>query len=590
MKNQHIFALAALFCLYFPLTAQRLDLSYAQNGLYIDGVAGSYYANPQASRLPDGSMLVVHEYRLNDVTSHANGQYLIRLRPDGKLDKSFGDDGNVWHSIQHHKGEGRYCVIPKTRIQKDGKILAALNYTETSRGRSEGVLARFMPDGSLDQSFGQGGLYNVDIGGYSQLRDIETYPNGDILLIGDAEIEPPQQRTTYKGLLLRLNSAGKPVSSFGNKGVAFYDFDDSNPYGQVHVENMFDAVVLADQKILVWAGFQSQHLGTSQQLIRFTAQGKADASFGAQGTKEVRLPIFDNHKRWGGDMKLMPDGKIYVCGFIWWDKSREGKHHCSPLVARFNTDGTFDRSFGENGALMVKASSEKIYTLDLLLQEDKKIVLLTSSLSGRATLSRVNYDGSSDASYGTSQSTPAGMESMGLFWGEKGSIYVYGAYHYESKKTSHIAFCRFHHNGKPQMDDHEQPQPAPQPNPTPNPQPVPEDNDVVEEPIQMRTFLHTKTTEQNFRMTLRYTQPISASMTIFVTSPDGKTTRIIKTNRQQTAREYTEVFTLPRNIEVGTHTIHLRSADGRIHTKVKLQISAAAKAAATAQAAPKKPK
>ena len=568
---------------YLPASwAQRLDAGYAKSGLFIDAVGGGYYANPQVQQLGDGSFIVANEYALESKESHARGQYLTRLTADGKLDKNFGDGGRVWHSIQHYKGEGRYPVVAKTAQQRDGKLLVVLNFTETSRGRSEAIVARFLPDGSLDASFAQGGLYVVELGkgGYSKLSDVRLFANGDILLVGDAEIEQAKGFPMYRGLLIRLNSAGKPVSNFGDRGIAFYDFDDKNPHGWGHTENLHDAILQADGKILIWANFQSQHLDNSKQLLRFTAQGKPDLSFGAQGAREMRLPVSVRHSSWGGDMKMMPDGKIYVIGFIWWHERRDGKHNSSPLVVRLNTDGTFDRSFGENGALLVKAASEQIYTLDILLQEDKKLLLLSSSLGGRASITRVDYYGNSDASYGTSQSTPAGMETQGMYWGKNGSIYAHGVYTYESRKESNIAFCRYAHKGSGAYDE---PQPDPQPTPDPNPEPQPNPEptptpDVVDNPIQMRTFLHTEAEEHHFRMTLRYTQPISAQMTIYVTSPDGKTTRTIKSNVQQNAREYTEVFTLPRTIEWGTHTIHLKSSDGRIHTKVKLQISAAAAA------------
>lgn len=73
---------------------------------------------------------------------------LIRFLPDGSLDPSFGAGGTVTTSFPL----GFVSVI----VQTDGKIVAVTRF-----GAHAGVIARFETDGSLDDSFGSGG--SVDL-------------------------------------------------------------------------------------------------------------------------------------------------------------------------------------------------------------------------------------------------------------------------------------------------------------------------------------------------------------------------------------------------------------------------------------------
>ena len=73
---------------------------------------------------------------------------LARYLPDGRLDPSFGKTGKV----VTHREAGKGITLRALALQEDGKIVAA-------GGRSGViVLARYMSSGDLDTSFGEGGL------------------------------------------------------------------------------------------------------------------------------------------------------------------------------------------------------------------------------------------------------------------------------------------------------------------------------------------------------------------------------------------------------------------------------------------------
>ncbi len=79
---------------------------------------------------------------------------VLRLERDGKLDTSFGEGGKVSVEIGEGADVGRAVAI-----QKDGKIVVA-RFDRLGATDATGVdfgLIRLLPDGSLDEDFGEGG-------------------------------------------------------------------------------------------------------------------------------------------------------------------------------------------------------------------------------------------------------------------------------------------------------------------------------------------------------------------------------------------------------------------------------------------------
>ena len=78
------------------------------------------------------------------------GFALARFRPNGSLDTSFSGDGVATTNRLNASG------ISAIALQPNGKIVAAGSAFDGT-GRLDFALARFLPNGKLDQSFGDGG-------------------------------------------------------------------------------------------------------------------------------------------------------------------------------------------------------------------------------------------------------------------------------------------------------------------------------------------------------------------------------------------------------------------------------------------------
>jgi uncharacterized delta-60 repeat protein len=111
---------------------------------------------------------------------------LARLLPNGTLDASFGTEGRV---LTPRPGpilgsQDANAVA----IQGDGKILVAGYQDDGYLSQPKFLIARYMPDGTLDAAFGQGGLSVISVGGGDAARALAIQPSGRILVAGSSTL------------------------------------------------------------------------------------------------------------------------------------------------------------------------------------------------------------------------------------------------------------------------------------------------------------------------------------------------------------------------------------------------------------------
>src|SRR5918911_4375370 len=162
-------------------------------------------------------------------------------------------------------------------IQRDGKLVAA--------GRSVGggwrfAVARYTARGKLDPSFGQGGkaFTLVDSSGSASALAIQR--DGKIVAAGQAYVGPEQDVA-----VVRYTSRGRLDASFGRHGTALTDFSSTTKsYDQARA-----LALQRDGKLLLAAGSMSFSLSSGRRLlVRYTARGRLDRSFGEDGTVSSR--------------------------------------------------------------------------------------------------------------------------------------------------------------------------------------------------------------------------------------------------------------------------------------------------------------
>src|SRR5262245_39694853 len=128
-----------------------LDPAFGQGGLVVADMGGTDDAGRAVVIDPAGSITVVGEARQDD--QHLRSFALARYTADGTLDPSFGDGGGVYTEFGEFQGSGAWAAA----LQPDGGLVVAGFGRHPEKFHDTFAVARYLPDGSLDPSFGDEG-------------------------------------------------------------------------------------------------------------------------------------------------------------------------------------------------------------------------------------------------------------------------------------------------------------------------------------------------------------------------------------------------------------------------------------------------
>lgn len=302
----------------------------------------------------------------------------------GAPDLSFGaTNGYVVTNFQPglHASPNTMAILPNGRIVVVGSTWAPDNSLEPERIS----IARYMPNGSLDVTFGNGGKKTLNFPDYSfSGNSIALLPDGRMMVCGEAWNNDEDMI-----MLLRLNADGSPDGSFGGDGLVTYKVCN-------YTQNSLSIVVQSDGKLLV--GGYANFTGYSEAFVmRFNANGTPDAGFGG-GDGLVSMAIGESYS---GVEKLMlqPDGKILAACHA----TLSGVEKFAML--RLLPNGTPDPSFSNDGYNIVSINNMGNSPESAVLQSDGKIVVAggatINSNDKRMAAVRFLPNGSLDNGFGT---------------------------------------------------------------------------------------------------------------------------------------------------------------------------------------------
>lgn len=339
----------------------------------------------------------------------------------GTLDFSFGEEGIV----QTGFGAGLQAMAMETLA--DGKILVVGSYMENDvRGL---IMLRYLPDGTPDILFGNGGKRLVTLPPLGYLHFAKIQPDDGSVFLGS-------QAQTSNFALTRYSPQGEWDTAFGNAGIL-------EPHPFNYINYYTDLAFLPNGKMVIGAyGFAFSFSNADIFLAQYNPDGSRDSSFGYLGQAHLPLPNEQHLRR----IALQSDGKIIATGssHISGSSNSPGR----TFVARFNADGRIDEDFGYGGSITLGTGSPTT----IRIKPDGKIVVgggRDSDLSqGFLAMEQLHPNGLPDHSFGVfgrvSFNAPAEIGIIPkLECLPNGDLFLYSIMQHRA------ALWRFHPDGSP---------------------------------------------------------------------------------------------------------------------------------------------
>jgi len=276
---------------------------------------------------------------------------VVRYLSDGTLDTSFGSGGKVTTKI----GAFRMAASAMA-IQSDGQILVGGRILDDSFV-SDFIVIRYNANGSLDNSFGAGGVVITDFSTSDDLADIAiqsgTPTTPDKIVVAGRSLK---SGFLSQFALARYDLNGDLDSSFGTGGKLVTPVGNDDIAGGLAIQSVNTIL----RKIIV-AGTSAINGAVSLVVVRYNADGSLDSSFGSGGTASIIAQAL------GNGVVVQSDGKLVEVGTSATDF----------VIVRFNSDGSPDSSFDgdgqrrDDGDLFAFASA-------VSMQADGKVVIAGS--------------------------------------------------------------------------------------------------------------------------------------------------------------------------------------------------------------------
>ncbi len=342
-----------------PNLSQLLDVTFDTDGQVTSSVGAQDNLTSIAIQ-SDGKIIAAGTASISSVQRFA----LARYNTDGSLDNTFGTGGIVTPAIAGSTMDGAVGVV----IQSDGKIVAG-GYTLNST--ADFVVVRCNTNGTLDTDFDTDGIAIAPVGaGHDFGSAILIQTDGKIVLAGYANIG-----TTNNFGLARFNVNGSLDNTFDTDGVTIT----TNGTTASAIKSI---AIQTDGKIVaVGTG------GDSFALARYNSNGSLDNTFDVDGK-------ITSDAGTGKSVVLQADGKMVIA---------VEANKVFGLV-RYSADGTLDNTFGSSGKVITQFIGDAVPS-SLVVQPDGKIIAGGSSYTPTSfadfALARYNTNGSIDNTFGT---------------------------------------------------------------------------------------------------------------------------------------------------------------------------------------------
>ena len=238
--------------------------------------------------------------------------------------------------------------------------------------------------GSLDKSFGGDGIVTSNVGKYDEANAIAIQKDSKIVVVGHSVIEDEGEEE-FDGIENKID-----VIRYNTDGTLDTSFDGNGIVTTSIGNNILiptDIAIQNDGKIVITGTmYISSDSGTDSDESIFVMRYNSDGTLDTSFDDDGIVITTIESDAQSYALAIQNDGKIVITG--------------DPIIVRYNTDGTIDTGFGNEGIIVTAAG----YVLaSIAIQSDGKIVLAgvhsPDSGNGNILVMRCNPDGTLDTSF-----------------------------------------------------------------------------------------------------------------------------------------------------------------------------------------------
>jgi len=287
---------------------------------------------------PDGKLIVMAT-GTPPTGSSPSGVFVLRYTAAGVVDTTFATNGIRYLDYI----SDRTVHASALALQADGKIVIGTTAFVRAGGLSVAAITRLTPTGNVDSTFGTRGLVMFSYGASnksSTVSDLSIQSDGRILVNGGNGVA-------------RLLPSGALDPSFGTNGRLVLAAGSRE--GELTLNALELQSVDGAQRLLL-AGGNTACDGTGQMVIvRLLGNGALDTSFGPRGDGRVQLRFFASSLANNAEgARIDSLGRIVVTG--WGSRTEGGIVVARVGAVRLLPDGQVDVSYGNDGAVLVGVS------------------------------------------------------------------------------------------------------------------------------------------------------------------------------------------------------------------------------------------
>lgn len=320
------------------LSSGAIDNTYGNQGISqfsaVDGLTINSVLDFGEKYLVTGSVMM-------GVDPHVGGSQFLK---NGNVDAAFGASG-----VAYNPAYG----IAENAAEQNGKLILLVNAGIVGNEQLGMYVIRLNSDTSIDSTFaGDGtGIRKIPIQNISSIYGHSLYVGADYILVSGYINEYSGEKI----FVAKFTAEGLVNNSFGGTGTGYVLTAFPNSV-QAHSHFMG---LQSDGKIVVGGS-----AGCDFVLVRYTAAGILDTTFGAQGI--TRTSIGDCAHAYAG--VVVADDKIILAGLS----------DDAIAIARYNVNGILDTTFG-NGGIATMSVGDNSIAQAISVQSDGKIIVVGSS-------------------------------------------------------------------------------------------------------------------------------------------------------------------------------------------------------------------